>query len=395
MRLKPLAPRTDASAFGRVVATFEAGRAALFLRLYELAPDGSRLLLYHAGAGVLKTSPAAIEGALLDESGGFVPNSAAWTYERGELGPTLAEGGDGLAEQRYLETVALTLQQFRRLAEFARTRTAWSLLVLYVPFPDDFFHVWLGRLDPSLPSHDAQMAARLRPYCERALGLVDDYVGAVSAGLPRETLVSIAADHGQVGADRVLRPNVALREAGLLAVDGDGEVDLSRTRALLFRDAGFVLINRVARAGGIVTPAEEDDLVRRVRETLLRVRGLESRPVVHDVLDLRRSGDYGSGSAHGGDLYLSLAPGYFASSALDGPVCERVTPRGQHQLDQTRPGLSSALLINGPGIVAGTGLGTPRAIDLAPTLACLLGLDPPAQATGHVLAAACEERTRP
>lgn len=394
-RLKPLAAARDAAAFGRLVAAFESGRAALFLRLFELAPDGSRLLLYHAGAGVLKTSPATLEQAVLEETGGFVPNSAAWTYERGELGRTLAQGGDGSAEERYLETLALTLRQFGRLSDFARTRTAWHLLVAYVPLPDDFFHVWLGLLDASLASHDARLAARLQPYFERALGLLDDYLGALSAALPGDAYLAVAADHGQTGADHVLRANVALREAGLLTVGADGQIDPTRTRAALFRDAGFVVINRTARAQGLVAPEAEDDVVRRVRAALLGVRAPDGQRPVLDVLDRRQGGEFGAGPPYGGDLYLSLAPGYLASGALDGPLCERIAPRGHHQLDQTRPGLPSALVIHGPGIAGGGDLGLVRAIDVAPTLACLLGIDPPAQAEGQALRAACREHARP
>lgn len=395
VRLHPVPPRADADAFQRLVLRFEDGRAAVFVRLFELAKDGSRLRLFAPEAHVLTAHPGSLENALLAESGGFVGNSGAWTYERGGLGPTLWQGGDGTAERRLIETAALALRQFGRLAEFARERTAWDLLVLYVPFPDDYFHVWLGRLDPALPSHDAALAARLRPFVDQGLGLLDAYVGRVTADLPRETFVALAADHGQVGVDRKLRVNVALREAGLLGVDARGEIDLARTQALFFKDSGYVVLNRAARPQGQVPPEQEDDVARRVRQALLRVRDDAGRPLVTAVTDARRGGDFGVGPPHGGDLYLSLAPGVMTTGSLDGPPFERLTPRGHHQSDPRRPGVPSALLLAGPGIAPGTDLLTPRAIDVAPTLACLLGLDPPAQATGQVMAAACSSVVRP
>lgn len=394
-RLKPLPPAGDTSAFSRLVLGFAAGRAAVFFRLFALAPDGSRLLLYHSEAGVLRSNKPGVEAALVDETGGFVPNSAAWTYERGELGPTLQDGGDGTAERRYLETVVLALQQFRRLAEFGLTRTAWDLIVLYVPFPDDFFHLWLGALDATLPRHDAARAARLRPFFERALALVDDYVDHVTAGLGAETVVALASDHGLVGANRRLRPNVALREAGLVGLDPAGKLDLARTQALYYGEDGFVLLNRTTRPGGSVRPEDEDGVVRRVRDALLKVRGRDGQPVVLDVIDARRGGDFGLGGPHGGELYLSLAPGYFPSAALDGPLLEDVAPRGHHVLDQQRPGMPSLLVLAGPGFASGADLGTPRAIDVAPTLAHVLGLEAPAQATGRILGAALARAAQP
>jgi hypothetical protein len=396
LRLKPAPTGAGASAFGRLALDFDQGRAAVFWRLFALAPDGSRLLLYHSGVNALRSSKPGVEAALIDETGGFVANSAVGPYERGELGASLPQGGDGTAERRYLETVALALDQFGRLADFGLTRTAWDLMVLYVPFPDDFFHLWLGALDATLDGHDAALAARLRPFFDEALALVDGYVGRVTGALDPDTVVALASDHGQVGANRRLRPNVALRDAGLVGTGDDGRLDLARTQALYFAgDAGFVLLNRAARPGGVVRPEDEDGVARRVREALLKVRGRDGQPVVLDVIDARHGGEFGLGGAHGGDLYLSLAPGYLLSPALDGPLVEDAAPRGQHLLDQQRPGMTSLLLLAGPGIAVGADLGTPSAIDVAPTLAHVLGLDPPAQSAGRVLEAALARAAQP
>lgn len=397
VRLKPLPARDDARAFGRLVLGFGAGRAPVFFRLFALAPDGSRLQLYRSAAARLVSNKPGVQEALgAEAAGGFVPNSATQRYARGELGPTLRDGGDGSAERRYLETVALTLGQFQRLAEFGVTRTAWDLIVLYVPFPDDFLHLWLGQLDASLPRHDAALAAHLQPHFDQALRLLDAYVGHVVDALGADTVVALASDHGMVGADRRLRPNVALRAAGLLSVDGAGRLDVAHTQAFYFQDeAGFVRLNRAALPGGRVAPEDEDDVVRRVRQALLDVRDDAGRRVVLDVIDARRGGDFGLGSPRGGQLYLSLAPGYALSAALDGPLLEDIAARGQHTLDARRPGMTSLLVLAGPGLAAGADLGTPRAVDVAPTLAHVLGLDPPAQAVGHVLDAALAASRQP
>ena len=77
---------------------------------------------------------------------------------QGALGRTLPEGGDGTAERRYLETVRLVERQFERLLDFGAARTRWDVLVGYLPFPDEFLHLWWGHLDPSLPGHDPVLA---------------------------------------------------------------------------------------------------------------------------------------------------------------------------------------------------------------------------------------------
>jgi predicted AlkP superfamily phosphohydrolase/phosphomutase len=392
--LKPRPAGAERSALGRLVLVTPQGRAALFLRLFELSADGSRLRLWHGGAALARSNKPALEAALLEEDGGLVLNSAEEAYVSGALGPTLASGGDGQAEERYLETVALTLAQFGHLARVAATHARWDLLVAYVPMPDDFLTAWLGLLDANLRTHDAHLAARVQPYLDRALGLVDRYLAGLQALAGSDTILAVAADHGMAGVDHVLRPNALLQRAGLLALGADGRPDLTRTQALYFPgNAGFLLLNKAARPGGGVAPADEDALVARVRATLLAQRDEQGQPVVLDVLDARRD-EHGSGlrSARGGDLYLSLAPGVALEATL-GAAFERVPAFGAHVADPTRPAHQSAFALAGPGVARAADLGVLSAIDIAPTLCALLGLEPPAQAEGQVSAAALARGT--
>lgn len=391
-RLKPLPAGADPSAFGQLVLPLPAGEAAVFFRLFELAHDGSRLLLYHTGPAVLRASPPELQALLLQATGGFVPGSAAHgAYGSGALGPPLWQGGDGTAELRFLETAALCARQLRRLTDFAARRTEWSLLVTYLPFPDEFSHHWLGRLSPGLPGHDPALAERLRPFWDRGMALVDEGVGHLLALADATTVVAVAADHGQAPVHRAVRPNAALRSAGLLHVGADGKVDLARTRALYFlANSGFVLLNKAARPGGIVAPAEVPAVSAAVRKALTGVRDPRTgeRPVL-DVLDARQGPrPFGMGGPNGGDLYLSLAPDTYADAGLDGPAVVEVPPAGAHILDPTRPEMQAVFALAGPGVRAGADLGTIRHVDVAPTLCELLGLEPPAQAVGHVLAEA-------
>lgn len=395
--LKPSPPRgSDASAFAGLTLRVGGGDAAAYFRLFELSADGSRILLYRSGVHLLRSSRPRIEAAAYQASGGFVGNGASRAYERGELGPPLWKGGDGAAERRYLESVALVARQLTRLADFALDRTARDLLVTYLPYPDEALHVWSGYLDPSLPAHDPALASRLRGFLDDVLKVADGYVGHLAARADERTLLAVAGDHGMAGTSRLLRPNVALAQAGLAALDARGSIDLARTKAVYFPgNSGFVLINRRSRPGGIVAPEEEDGVRAAVVSAL---RGVHEpaggRPVVLDVLDARAAAgrEPSFGGANGGDLYLSLAAGYDVSASLRGPVVEEIAPRGAHGLNPERPELQSGFVVAGPGVAAGVSLGPIRQIDVAPTLAALLGLDPPAQATGTVLTKALARR---
>jgi arylsulfatase A-like enzyme len=66
----------------------------------------------------------------------------------------------------------------------------------------------------------------------------------------------------------------------------------------------------------------------------------------------------------------------------------KIAPRGEHFLDPEQPDMHAAFALAGPGVKEGADLGLIRQIDVAPTLCLLLGIEPPAQATGEVLRSA-------
>jgi predicted AlkP superfamily phosphohydrolase/phosphomutase len=394
--LKPRPARAGPDAFRALEVPLGGGRAGLWLRLFRLSPDGAEVLLYRTAPRALRISRPELEPAAHRAMGPFVGNGAARAYEAGRLGPPLWAGGDGAAEARYLETVALAVRQFTRLFDFAHDRTRWDLLVAYLPFPDEAAHVWLGRLDPALPGHDAVLAARLRPSFDAMLRMVDAHVGHVRGRLGADVALAVAADHALAGVDRTFRPNVALAAAGLLAPGPDGAVDLARTRAVYFPgDSSFVLVNRVGRPGGIVAERDEETVRRQAARALEAVRDpATGRAVVEAVLDAGSAHDPALGGEQGGDLYLVAAPGVALSDAYTGAVVEATQPRGDHGSAPDAPSSRAAFALCGPGVAKGADLGTIRQVDVAPTLATLLGIDPPRQAVGRVLGRALSANAR-
>ena len=400
--LKPAPLHPDASAFAGLSIPLAGSEAAVYFRLFALASDGSALTLYRTAPHVLRSNKTRLEQAALDATGGFVGNGGPSMYERGQLGRPIWDGGDGTAERRYLETAALVVRQMSRLNDFAIDRTGSELLLTYLPLPDEALHLWYGYLDPSLPTHDAALAARVRPFLDDVLRIVDGDIGHLVKRAGPETIVAVGGDHGVMGTDRELRPNVALRQAGLLALDAQGKVDLARTRAY-YSPGQYVLINRVSRPGGIVPVSEEDAVRRAVGEAFRSVpdparreaKGAARSAVVLDVLDPRTPGHVPSfGGPAGGDLYLSVASGYSVSAALEGEAVQKIRPRGDHFLDPSHRTMHAGFALAGPGVAAGADLGEIRQIDIAPTLCALLGIEPPAQATGVVLRGALA-RTAP
>ena len=129
---------------------------------------------------------------------------------------------------------------------------------------------------------------------------------------------------------------------------------------------------------------EEDALRGRLRALLLELRDPASdAPLVTEVRDPAEHPELGG--PHGGDLSFRLARGVFATGEATGPVVYEAAPQGEHLLEPDRPEMHASFAVAGPGVAAGVVLGVIQQTDIAPTLAALLGLDPPAQATGRLL----------
>jgi predicted AlkP superfamily pyrophosphatase or phosphodiesterase len=94
----------------------------------------------------------------------------------------------------------------------------------------------------------------------------------------------------------------------------------------------------------------------------------------------------GIGGPMGGDLYVDLASGYdFDPRIGPGPVIIETEPYGNHGADPQQSSMQTIMVLNGPGIRPGQKLAGVRIIDFAPTLAWLLHISKPKNATGRVL----------
>lgn len=393
-RLKPAAPGAGDAAWSAAVPVLAKGELThVQFRLFDLDPAGKRFMLYHTQPSRLLSNRPAWTSAYHQSGAGFVEGGAAKSYGAGKFGLTLPEGGDGLAERRYMETVRFALSRQAEGARWLVTKRPWDLLLNYVPFPDEAVHMWYGYLMPGSPAYDAKLAARLWPTMLEIARALDGYLGAVRQAIGPEAAMLVVSDHGMEPLRWTFQPNVVLKEAGLLALNADGKVDLSRTKAMYASaDSSYVVVNTTDRKGGIVPPAGKAAVLAAVRKALSGYRATEQGkpvPVVTGYLEptAALSRELGVGGAPGGDLYLDLRRGYYLAAGTSGAAL-RTRPAntaGGHMLDPRRPDLHAVFFAAGPGLKRGATIGGIRQIDVAPTVTRLLGIQPPAQATGRVL----------
>lgn len=205
-----------------------------------------------------------------------------------------------------------------------------------------------------------------------AIAFADACVGEIlhaldEAGIADETAVIITSDHGFASIPKSVRPNVLFRQAGLLAVEGN---KVTTARAYAIPEGGTALV--------YLTVPESLDAD---RQTVIDVcRGKEG---IAQVLTPDDYAAYGlptpTESRQAPDLVLAAAEGYGFNADATGE--ELVVPGegtpGTHGFLSTNPKMNAAFVAAGPGIRKGAAPGVIDNVNVAPTIARLLGIDLP------------------
>lgn len=185
-----------------------------------------------------------------------------------------------------------------------------------------------------------------------------------TAGVLERTTILIVADHGFKTAKRTIRPNAALRQQGLL----QGEGNQVTGDAYVIPEGGTAMAY-------VLNPELRDRLISQMKETFLALEG------VARLLEPADFHDFGlptpKENNQMADLVLVAKDGYsFSGSNTGNPVvdiAEGMNP-GNHGYLSTDPEMDALFIAWGYGIQGGQRLGVVNNVDVAPTVAILLGL---------------------
>ena len=352
-------------------------------RLFDLAADGSSYLLFQPAVHVVDMNRPDVRESYARAVRGWVGNGAGALYERGGFGPTLEQGGNGEAEAMYLESLENVTARYIEGSNWAWQQTRPALMIDYFPLADEIDHRFLGYLDPAWPGHDPALARRYASVRQSAWHLVDFHLAnlqRLTAQDPR-TALFVSGDHGMRASWRIFSPNIALEQAGLLALDGAGHIDLARTRALS-PNGYWVMVNGTDWKEGIVPPDERRAVIDAAERALRAARSEDGSPVVTRTWRTTDHDSLGLGGPVGGDLYYEVARGYRWDAAVEGPVVRNAPVTAGHGFPSTSPEMHTVLCAAGPGFTAMRGP-VARTIDVAPTVADWLGVTPPRDARGR------------
>lgn len=202
---------------------------------------------------------------------------------------------------------------------------------------------------------------------------VRDIVEAVEASRFKDrTTIFVASDHGFFGVRKDIRPNVLLRKAGLIQDQ---------------RKTVFCLSQGGACGVYILDDGQRVELTARLRKELAGIEGVAA------VYGEEQFGELGQATRatdpRAPDLWLAAQDGYAFVDARDGDevVVAKAAPNGTHGYLPDQPDLWGTLIMHGHGVKSGVDLGKISNLDVAPTMARILGLEMPT-ADGRVLSAA-------
>ena len=220
------------------------------------------------------------------------------------------------------------------------------------------------------------------PEAYWAIAYIDGLVGRVLAGLGSDglerTSVVVVSDHGFLPVTREARPNVWLRQRGLLRVGDDGAM-AGDARFVTNGGAGWIYLT----GGG-----DSARLARDLRAELATLPGVGAvwTPAEYAAIGLPTPAE----DPRAGDLVLEAAPGYMLGDEARGDDEEGAPKyRGNHGHRPDHEDNHAIFVAAGRGIKRGVTLGRITSRDVAPTLSTLLDL-PPAPSEGRVLSEALE-----
>jgi arylsulfatase A-like enzyme len=221
------------------------------------------------------------------------------------------------------------------------------------------------------------------PAAYTALALADSQLAEVLralevAGIRKQTTLIITADHGFASASKMIHPNVVFRKAGLLQT-GTAPTPLT-ARAQIVSEGGIAMVY-------FTDPVTQKEDGAKVSSLMREHEGIAAVLTPDQFTGLRMPDP--AKNRQMAELILVAKDGYgFNNDALAEDSISEVTleagSQGHHGCLSNKPEMNAVFIASGRGIKPGARLEVIDNIDVAPTIAHLLGEKLPG-ADGRVL----------
>jgi predicted AlkP superfamily pyrophosphatase or phosphodiesterase len=309
---------------------------------------------------------------------GLTTAAVAWPVTAGARIDLLVPERDYYAQREPLERIHAdsTPGIFERLGVTPKAET-FKDVILWDAFLTETVTAIIRQARPNLllvhlvqADNVQHRLGREGPEQKAAVARVDAHVGAMrralaEAGLADRSAIIVTGDHGFEDVRHAVHANVLLARAGLRGCPepGDG------WRVIAYPSGGSAAI--------LVNPPG-DRAAADAAETALRAEAGDAYTIVSRAeLDAL-------GALPNAAFAIAASPGFAIGSRCRGALIAS-SPGGQHGYLPSYPRMRTGFIAAGAGIKAGVALERVRLVDIAPTVAQLLGLTIP-DVEGRVLA---------
>jgi len=203
-----------------------------------------------------------------------------------------------------------------------------------------------------------------------AMTLLDSHVATIvkaveDSGLADRTTFIVVSDHGFRLVKRQIRPNVVFAKAGLLKVVDN---KITEAEAYSIPEGGTALVY-------VTVPDESGAVLKRAKDALAGLEGVDS---IAEAADFARYGlPQPTPTSQMGALLLIAKEGYaFTADGVEPAVVDAaIGSLGSHGYVASDPDLQAIFIAAGRGIRRGATVDQVSNLDLAPTIAQLLGVE--------------------
>lgn len=275
----------------------------------------------------------------------------------------------------------------------------WDLVMAHWHLLDWGHHLWWAGWDASHPGHAEARNLRHDVFMDAAYEITDGMFGALLDLVPEGCACAVVGDHGAGAYHTSFLANRLLHNAGLLRVktggDGKPSVDWSATKA--YSTGVHVYFNIDGRdPEGVVNPADSEALAGNIRELFHNVRDpLTGHSPIHRLIPKSEAAPLGLWGEGVGDLIMTLKEGYqnrnyLPEGAGEVPLFHRQEVgrefTAEHNcFDPSLLSLHTLFAVAGSGIKRGASQEARPIVDIAPTIARILGIRSPRDAQGSAI----------
>ena len=241
---------------------------------------------------------------------------------------------------------------YTNVANYLLSEKKANLVLVHLITPDGVEHAY--------GPHTPEAYAAVKESDQR---IAEIWTALQKPPLAGNSTLFVVSDHGFAPYEKFIRPNVVLKELGLIGTDPQNKVTSRQAWCVAQGGSAFIYV---------LDAASKADIARTLRQRLTALEGVAA------VVEPDQYAKYGlprpEANAESPDFVLLTGSGYSFNEALTGDAVGGAGGlKGSHGHDPSPTYMHATFVAAGAGIKSGVKLDIIQNVDVAPTIAKLLG----------------------